>query len=82
MPRNDQFSDIGSMQGIGDDEDSTFNKHTSNTTHPHSLYSEQRPIKAAHLKMPSEEMRLQASQKKMGVGIPTNVQLKQQRTSQ
>ena len=65
-----------------DDEDSTFNKNTTNTTHPHSLYSEQRPIKAAHLKMPSEEIRQQVGQKKMSAGLPTNVQLKQQRTSQ
>ena len=57
---------------------STGNQITSNTTHPHSLYSDQRPIKAAHLKMPSEELKQQAvGSKKMSAGLPTNVQLTQ-----
>jgi len=56
-----------------DDDESIFNKHTTNTTHPHSLYNENRPIKAAHLKMPSEELRQQVGQKKMSAGLPTNV---------
>lgn len=40
-----------------DDFDSNGNQITSNTTHPYSLYSDKRPVKAAHLKMQSEEIK-------------------------